>query len=138
MSTDSYRASPAWSGWVIFAAIVLFTVGCVNVIQGLAAVLKDEVYLVTESGLLVTADFTAWGWTLIIWGVLMALAGAGLVSGHGWARWFAVVVVVVNLIAQFAWFPAYPLWSLAAIGLNVAVLYALTVRWQEAQAALGS
>jgi hypothetical protein len=116
----------------------MFVVGGVNAIQGLAAVLKDEVYLVTESGLLVTADFTVWGWTLLIWGIVMALAGAGLVSGHGWARWFAVAVVVLNLFAQFAWFPAYPLWSLVAIGLNVAVLYALTVRWEEAQAGLGT
>lgn len=138
MSTDSYRGSAAWGGWIAFAAIVLFVVGGLNAIQGLAAVLKDDVYLVTESGLLVTADFTAWGWTLLIWGVVMGLAGAGLVSGRGWARWFAVAVVVVNLVAQFAWFPAYPLWSLAAIGLNVAVLYALTVRWQEGQAALGA
>jgi hypothetical protein len=138
MTTERHRASAAWGGWIAFAAIVMFVVGGVNAIQGLAAVLKDEVYLVTESGLLVTADFTVWGWTLLIWGIVMALAGAGLVSGHGWARWFAVAVVVLNLFAQFAWFPAYPLWSLVAIGLNVAVLYALTVRWEEAQAGLGT
>jgi len=42
--------------------------------------------------------------------------------------------VVINLLGQFAWFPAYPLWSLVVIALDVAVLYALTVRWNEARA----
>lgn len=68
MSTDDFRGSSAWGGWLIFASIVLFTVGCVNAIQGLAALAKDEVYLVTKSGLLVTGGFTAWGWALLIWG----------------------------------------------------------------------
>lgn len=137
MSTDQYRGSSAWGGWLIFAAIVLGTVGFVNAIQGLAALVKDEVYLVTKSGLLVTADFTAWGWTLLIWGVLMVLVALGLVGARGWARWIAVGVVVVNLIIQFAWFPAYPLWSLVAIGLDMTVLYALTARWDEAQTSIG-
>ena len=137
MSTDQYRGSSAWGGWLVFAAIVMGTVGFVNAIQGFTALLKDEVYLVTESGLLVTADFTAWGWTLIIWGVLMILVAAGLMGARGWARWVAVAVVVVNLIIQFAWFPAYPLWSLVTIGLNMTVLYALTARWDEAQTSIG-
>jgi hypothetical protein len=137
MSTDQYRGGSAWGGWLVFAAIVMGTVGFVNAIQGFTALLKDEVYLVTESGLLVTADFTAWGWTLIIWGVLMILVAAGLMGARGWARWVAVAVIVVNLIIQFAWFPAYPLWSLVTIGLNMTVLYALTARWDEAQTSIG-
>jgi hypothetical protein len=57
MSTDSHERSP-WTGWVVFAAAVLLTIGAIDIIQGLAALLKDEVYLVTGSGLLVTTDFT--------------------------------------------------------------------------------
>jgi hypothetical protein len=129
MSTDSYERSP-WTGWVIFAAAVLVTIGAIDIIQGLAALLKDEVYLVTKSGLLVTTDFTAWGWTLIIWGVVLILAGLALFSAREWGRWFAIVALVVNGIVQIAWFPAYPLWSLVAIGLEIAVLYALTAGWK--------
>ena len=40
------------------------------------------------------------------------------------------------MIVQIAWFPAFPLWSLVAIGLGVAVLWALTAGWQEAKADL--
>ena len=136
MSTDFAQKASTWSGWVIFAGVVLFTIGCLNVIQGLAALLKNDVYTVTESGLLVTADFTTWGWSLLIWGVLMILAGVGLFSGSELARWFGIVVVVVNLVAQFAYFSAFPLWSLVVIGLDFAILFALTARWQYAKAAL--
>lgn len=124
----------AWTGWVLFAATMMVAVGFIDVIQGLAALLKDEVYVITESGLLVTTDWTAWGWTLLIWGIVMGLAGFGLFVGQGWARWFAIVVVFINMIGQFAWFPAYPLWALIAIGLSVVVLFALTARWQQATA----
>ena len=34
---------------------------------------------------------------------------------------------------QLAWFPAYPLWSLIALSLDVVVLFALTARWGEAK-----
>jgi hypothetical protein len=33
---------------------------------------------------------------------------------------------------QIAWFPAYPLWSLVALSLDVVVLFALAARWEEA------
>jgi hypothetical protein len=125
--------SSAWGGWVIFAAAVMFTVGAIDIIQGIAALAKDEVYLVAESGLLVTTDYTAWGWTLIIWGIVLLLGAAALFSLKSWGRWFAFAVVLVNSIIQIAWFPAYPLWSLVALSLDVVVLVALAARWDEAK-----
>ena len=135
MSTDEYRSSSATS-WVIFAAAVMLTIGAIDIIQGLAALLKDETFAVTESGLLVATDYTAWGWSLIFWGIVLILAAMALFSGKGWGRWFAIFAIIINGIGQIAWFPAYPLWSLLAIGLEIAVLYALTAGWKEAQADL--
>jgi hypothetical protein len=135
VSTDSYE-STAWTGWVIFAALVMFTIGALDIIQGIAALVKEETYLVTESGLLVTTNFTAWGWALIIWGIVLILAAVGLFGGKEWGRWLALVAVIVNLVGQIAWFPAYPLWSLVAIGLGVTVVFALTVGWKGAKAEL--
>ena len=138
MSTDQYPEGAAWTGWVIFAGFVLIVVGCINAIQGLVAIFKHTVYVVPSSQLVVTTDYKAWGWTLLIWGIIMALAGLGLFSGKSWARWFAIFVVFVNLIGQFAWFPAFPLWSMVAIALDIFVLFALTVRWSEARSVLRS
>ena len=137
MSTQQfYDRASTWSGWVIFAGVVLFTVGCLNIIQGIAALAKDGTYVIPEADLLVTTDFTAWGWSLIIWGAIMILAGIGLFSASEFARWAAIIIVVIAMIGQFAYFPAFPLWSLVVIGLELAVLFALTARWEYAKAAL--
>ncbi len=133
MSTDRYEEGSAWTGWVIFAAAVMFTIGAIDIIQGITALAKDGTYVIPESGLLVTTNFTTWGWALIIWGIVMMLAAGALFAGKGWGRWFAIVVIIINGIGQIAWFPAYPLWSLLAIGLEIAVLYALTAGWKSAR-----
>ena len=138
MSTDQYPEGSAWTGWVIFAGFVMVVVGCLNAIQGLVAIWKHAVYTTPDSQLVVTTDYKAWGWALLIWGIVMALAGFGLFSFKDWARWFAIVVVFINLIGQFAWFPAFPLWSMVVIALDIFVLFALTVRWQEASSAVSS
>jgi L-asparagine transporter-like permease len=54
----------------------------------------------------------------------------------GWARWFAIVVVSINVLGQLGFVGAaqYPLWALTVVGLSVVVLYALIVRWEEASA----
>ena len=75
---------------------------------------------------------------MLIWGVLLVLAGLGLLGGQGWARWFSIVVVSLNFIAQLGFLgnSQYPLWGLTGMALSVIVLYALTARWGESTADL--
>ena len=84
--------SKSMAGWIGFAGILMVIVGAIDFFQGLVALFEDEYFVVTGSGFLVV-DLTAWGWIMLIWGVLLVLAGLGLVAGQGWARWFAIVVV---------------------------------------------
>jgi hypothetical protein len=127
--------SKSMAGWIGFAAIVMLIIGGIDFFQGLIALFDDEYYVVTQSGFLVV-DLTGWGWIMVIWGVLLVLAGLGLIAGQSWARWFAIVVVALNFFAQLGFLgnSNYPLWALTALALNVVVLYALTARWSESQA----
>ena len=127
--------SKSMAGWIGFAAIMLVIVGGVDFFQGLIAVIEDEYYVPTGSGFLVF-DLTGWGWTLMIWGALLLLGGFALAAGQTWARWFAIVVVSVNFIAQLGFLgnTQNTLWSLTGIALSIIVLYALTARWSESQA----
>ena len=120
------------AGWIGFAGMLMLIIGFIDFFQGLIALFEDEYYVPTGSGFLVF-DLTGWGWTMIIWGALLVLAGLGLGAGQGWARWFAIVVVSVNFIAQLGFLgnTQTPLWSLTAVALNIIVLYALTARWSE-------
>ena len=131
--------SKSMAGWIGFAGILLVLVGGIDFIQGLIALFDDDYYVVTASGFL-AFDLTGWGWILVIWGVLLALAGFGLLAGQGWARWFGIVVVSLNFISELGFLgnSQYPLWSLTVITLNIIVLYALTARWSESQAELGT
>jgi hypothetical protein len=127
--------SRSMAGWIGFAAIVLVIIGAIDFFQGLIALFEDDYYVPTESGFLVF-DLTGWGWTMLIWGVLLVLGGLGLAAGQGWARWFAIIVVGLNFIAQLGFLgnTQNTLWSLTGIALSIIVLYALTARWSESQA----
>ena len=131
--------SKSMAGWIGFAGILLVIVGAIDFFQGLIALFEDEYFVVTGSGFLVV-DLTAWGWIMLIWGVLLVLAGVGLVGGQGWARWFAIVVVSVNFIAQLGFLgnSQTPIWSLTVIALNVIILFALTARWSESTAEISA
>ena len=127
--------SKSMAGWIGFAGILILIVGTIDFIQGLIALFDDNYYVVTASGFLVV-DLTGWGWIMLIWGVLLVLAGLGLLAGQGWARWFTIVVVALNFIGQLGFLgnSQYPLWTITAQALNVIVLYALTARWSESTA----
>ena len=131
--------SKSMAGWIGFAGILILIVGTLDFIQGLIALFNDNYFVVTPSGFLVV-DLTAWGWIMLIWGVLLVLAGLGLLSGQGWARWFTIVVVALNFIAQLGFLgnSQYPLWSLTVMALNVIILYAMTARWSESTADLSA
>jgi hypothetical protein len=61
------------------------------------------------------------------------------VAAQSWARWAAIVGVSLNFIAQLGYDggSGWTLWSLCVLALNILVLYALIVRWDEAKQAAG-
>jgi hypothetical protein len=132
----STRPSGAWAGWITFAAVILTLIGTLNMIQGFIALFDDGYFIVPREDDLLLVDFTAWGVIMLGWGLLLIAAGLAVAAGRGWARWFAVVAVFVNVIAQIGFLSAYPIWSAIMILLDILVLFALTARWQEARAAM--
>ena len=122
----------AWTGWIGFAGLTMVVIGSIDFFEGLIAVIRGSYYVATPNQIILF-DTTKWGWITMILGVVLALVGLGLVSGAGWARWTAIVVLVVNLLEQLAWLgnSSYPLWTLTVIALEIVVLYALTVRWGD-------
>ena len=127
-----------WAGWIAFAGLLLMVLGGLAFFQGLVAVIRDQYYVLGDNGALVL-DVSQWGWIMMIWGIVLALVGYGVVSGASWARWTAIVVVGLNFIAQLGYDggSGYTLWSLCVVALNILVLWALIVRWDEGQEAAG-
>ena len=121
---------PRGSGWAVFAALMMFVVGGLDALYGLAAILNNDVVIVGGHGTVV-ADATTWGWITLGLGVVLILTGIGLWAERSAARWVAVVAIAVGALLQFPWFPAAPLWTLLIIGLSVVVIYQLTVHWER-------
>ena len=78
-----------------------------------------------------TFNFTSWGWIHLIFGLAMIGVGVLLLRGSTFGRLVAVILVGLNMIAQFAWIAAYPVWAIIAIAIDVLILYALLVHGSE-------
>lgn len=112
-------------GLMVFASVLLFVIGCFNLIDGIAAVASSHVFV--GNAHYVFGNLRAWGWITLIAGALQLLAAAGVLAGNQLARWFAVAVVGLNAIAQMFFIPAYPFWSLMIIAADVVALWGLCV-----------
>jgi len=119
-----------WVGWIFFAAIMLITVGLFNVIDGLVALFRGDLYTVTPNGLLVF-DLTAWGWVHLILGVIQLAVAFPLLRGARWARVLTILLAVVNAATQLAFLSAFPVWAVIVIALDVLVIWAVVVHGDE-------
>ena len=91
--------SETWAGWVRFAGILMLIIAMIDVFQGLIAIIRSEYYVLSPNQIIVF-DTTTWGWITLIWGIVVACAGFGLLSGATWARWFTIVVGSLNFFVQ--------------------------------------
>jgi hypothetical protein len=123
-----------WVGWIGFAGWLLVIIGSLDFFEGLIAIIRKHYYVLTPNQIIVF-DVRTWGWITLIWGIVVAFAGFGILSHSSWARWFAIVVGSLNVIGQlgFVGASAYPLWALTVIALSIVAIYALIVHWEEAE-----
>jgi hypothetical protein len=133
-TSPDYAPPSAWVGWTAFAGVLMVMIGTFHVFQGLVALFKDEYFLVGNEGLLVSIDFTGWGWTHIVAGLIVALAGFGVFAGKVWARTVGVILAGLSAVVNMAFLSAYPIWSILMIALDVVVIMALTVHGSEIKA----
>lgn len=130
--TDT-RTVTGWVGWLWFGGLMLATVGLFQVFQALVA-LFDDGFAVQVEEQIVVFDLNAWGWTHLIIGTLLVIAAVGVLNGSLWGRILGVVIASLNILFQVMIMPAYPIWALAVIVLDVLVIYALVVHGREASA----
>ena len=124
--------SRSMAGWIGFAGILMVVLGGLSFCEGLIALLRDNYYVVVPSGFLLF-DVTGWGWIMLLWGILLACIGLALLAGASWARWTTIVLVIINVFGQLGFLGNTndTLWLLITLTLNIIVLYALIVRWDE-------
>jgi hypothetical protein len=128
-----HREAPAspWIGMAVFGGIMMIVVGSFHLMAGLVGIFNDQYYLVTSNELLVSVDYTAWGWAHLLLGAAAIAAGAGIFSGRSWAIVTGVILAVLSALVNVAFLAAYPVWSVMIIALDVLVIYALIAHGEE-------
>jgi hypothetical protein len=126
---SQYDDRPQVSGWAIggitFAASILILIGVFEILNGLAAIIDDQFYVVTRNYAF-DVDVTAWGWIHLLLGIVMVLVGFGLFAGRAWAAIVALMLVMLSAVLNFFMIPYYPWWSLLVIALDIWVIWAIT------------
>jgi hypothetical protein len=117
----------AWSGWLAFAGLMMAVIGLFHLGAGFIALFQQDYYTVTPQGLAVSTNFTAWGWTHIVLGAVVALAGVFLLRGKLWARITTVIVALLSILADFVYIPITPFWSTISITLTIICIYAVVL-----------
>ena len=119
---DAYEEEHG-QGWVVFAGILLLTLGTFNCIDGIAAIGKAHFYV--GNAHYVFGDLKTWGWVALFIGVIQLLVGLGVFAKNQFARWTGVGILSLNALAQLLMMPAYPFWSLAIFAIDILAIYGL-------------
>lgn len=117
-------------GVIAFAGALLIAVGVFQILEGIAAVAKDEVF-VRGVSYTFKFDLTAWGWWHMIFGAIVILVGIGLLAGQAWANVAGIVVAFISAVSNFAFLPYYPLWSIVIIAFDGLVIWALCTQLRD-------
>lgn len=121
------------AGRLVFASVVLVLGGIINAAYGAVAILNDQ-WIVWSNRGAVFFDLTTWGWLLFGAGALAFIAGLGLLVGSPGARVLGVVMASLSLVANFFFVPAFPIWAVTVMVLDVLVIWAITTQPEGATA----
>jgi hypothetical protein len=109
----------------MFSGVMFYLVGAFNVIGGLGALFREEVFVAGNEVLV--ADVDAWGWFLLVLGLVQLAVGVGIFRGRGWGRVLGVVLAALSAMIHVAFLVAFPAFSFITITLAVLVIYGLIV-----------
>jgi hypothetical protein len=119
------RPAGAVLGFTITAAVLMMVSGLWNFLEGLAAIIKGQFFVVLPS-YVYNVSVTTWGWWHLVIGAAVFVAGAALlVRDKVWARIIGVVIACLSAITNFLYIPYSPVWSVVVIALDVFIVWAL-------------
>jgi hypothetical protein len=122
---QAHPAPHKGAGWLIYAGVILFVSGTINVIDGVAAITDSRFYFKKVD--YIVGSLHTWGWVHLVLGALLICAVFGVWAGAPWARWAGIVLAALNMITRLLFLPAYPLLSLALFAIDLLVIYGLAI-----------
>jgi hypothetical protein len=117
-------------GFTVFAGVMMIMAGGFQALTGIVAIFENEFYATTRNYIL-KFDVTTWGWIHLLLGLLVLFAGFAVLSGQTWGRTIGIILAALSALANFAFIPYYPVWSLVIIALDVFVIWALAAHGRD-------
>jgi hypothetical protein len=121
-------SSSGWEGNAAFGGIVLVLAGGYHALTGFVAIFNDAYFQVPSQDLLVSVDYTAWGWLHLALGAIALAVGGSVLGGQAWARVAGVVLASLSALVNLAFIASFPLWSMLIIALDLVVIYSLVAQ----------
>jgi hypothetical protein len=117
--------NPWATGGTVFAGMMLLLAGILAVLEGIAGISRDSVYVATRGDYTFEFNVRAWGWIHFIIGVIAILVGYGVLRGVEVARWIGIMIAGLSMVANFIFLPYQPVWAVIIIAIDVFVIWAL-------------
>ena len=114
-----------------FAAVMLLATASVEVLQGVEALRSGEL-LATSGDQVYEIDLTVWGWIHVVIGILLVAVAVGILRRRSWGQVTGLVVAGLSMLANFAFLPYYPWWSVVSIAFGALVVWALCTQLRDA------
>jgi hypothetical protein len=131
LETDDAPVSPLWTGMLGFASIMLLLLGGFHVLGGFIALLENRVYDVDASELLLFRSYAGWGIAHMALGTAAFLTGIALFYRKPWSRIATIVIASLSAVTNLGFLSAAPVWYGVLILLDVLVIYAVTVHFDD-------
>jgi hypothetical protein len=114
----------------LVAGLLLAMVAAFEILQGIAAIAKDGLYA-TNVDYAYALSLSTWGWAHLLIGLLLVAVALGIMAQQSWGRVTGLIVAGLSTLANFAFLPYYPVWSLTIIAINVVIIWALCTLLRE-------
>ena len=128
--SDSVQTSDGAVYLTSLAGMLMIMLGGWWIITGFVAIVNDDFFVVTQEWIFEFST-TSWGWTHLVLGTVVLLAGLGVFTGAVWARTVGVILAVISGLAAFAWLPYYPVWGILFVTMSVLTIWAFTVHGRD-------
>ena len=118
------------AGRATFAAVLLLIAGTLNIIYGIGALDKANIY--ANDTRYIFSNLNTMGWVLIVLGVVQLTGGFSLMAGKTYGRVIGIVGAGLGAIgALLSVGGANPWWSLAVFALCVNILQGILVHGDD-------
>ena len=114
--------------WIVFAGMMLIITGILSAVNGLWALdHKDSEASAIPAAQLMWANLEKWGWIMLVWGIIVIIAGFLVFGRSQLGRWIGILAAAIVIIVNMTWVFAFSWAALVEILLGTLVIFALVV-----------